>query len=197
MNKSESKYFNTAIRMDEALITLLEKKDFDYITIKEICDVAKVNRTTFYLHYENVSDLLAEALEYMNTKFLSCFQSDVASTIENIRVAEKSELIFIAPEYLEPYLQFIKDNQKIFVAALSKPEIYESDTKFDMLYQHILEPILQRFSYPEQKRRFLMSFYIHGIMGIVMEWMKGGCNEDISEISKMIVEIVLPDVIKM
>ena len=37
MNKNESKYFNTAIKMDEALITLLEKKDFEYITIKEIC----------------------------------------------------------------------------------------------------------------------------------------------------------------
>ena len=27
MNKSQSKYFNTALRMDEALITLLEKKE--------------------------------------------------------------------------------------------------------------------------------------------------------------------------
>ena len=36
MNKNESKYFNTAIKMDEALITLLEKKDFDYITINDI-----------------------------------------------------------------------------------------------------------------------------------------------------------------
>ena len=47
MNKSESKYFNTAIRMDEALIALLEKKDFEYITVKEICDKAGVNRSTF------------------------------------------------------------------------------------------------------------------------------------------------------
>ncbi len=37
MNKSESKYFNTAARMDEALILLLEKKDLEYITVKEIC----------------------------------------------------------------------------------------------------------------------------------------------------------------
>ena len=34
MNKNESKYFITAIKMDEALIKLLEKKDFEYITIK-------------------------------------------------------------------------------------------------------------------------------------------------------------------
>ena len=60
MNKNESKYFNTAIKMDKALITLLEKKDFEYITIKEICDTAGVNRSTFYLHYENTFDLLQE-----------------------------------------------------------------------------------------------------------------------------------------
>ena len=58
MNKNESKYFNTAIKMDEALITLLEKKDFEYITIREICATAGVNRSTFYLHYENTADLL-------------------------------------------------------------------------------------------------------------------------------------------
>ena len=37
MNKNESKYFNTAINMDQAFLELLEKKDFSYITVKEIC----------------------------------------------------------------------------------------------------------------------------------------------------------------
>lgn len=66
MNKSESKYFNTAVRMDEALLELLEKKDFAYITVKEICEKAGVNRSTFYLHYETIGDLLAESIEYMH-----------------------------------------------------------------------------------------------------------------------------------
>ena len=37
MKKSESKYYNTALLMDEALLFLLEKKDFEFITVKEIC----------------------------------------------------------------------------------------------------------------------------------------------------------------
>ena len=44
MNKNESKYFNTAVKMDKALLELLEKKDFEYITIKEICALAEVNQ---------------------------------------------------------------------------------------------------------------------------------------------------------
>ena len=58
MNKNESKYFNTAQKMDEALITLLEKKELAYITVSEICKEAGVNRSTFYLHYETIQDLL-------------------------------------------------------------------------------------------------------------------------------------------
>ena len=50
--------------MDEAFLTLLAKKDFEYITIKEICEVAGVNRSTFYLHYETMSDLLSTATVY-------------------------------------------------------------------------------------------------------------------------------------
>lgn len=48
MNKSERKYFNTAKKMDIAFLELLEQKDFEYITVKEICKRAGVNRSTFY-----------------------------------------------------------------------------------------------------------------------------------------------------
>ena len=47
MNKSESMYYNTALLMDEALLLLLEKKEYDFITVKEICEKAGVNRSTF------------------------------------------------------------------------------------------------------------------------------------------------------
>ena len=57
MDKRESKYFFTASLMDDALLLLLEKKDFEFITIKELCQKAGVNRSTFYLHYENMNDL--------------------------------------------------------------------------------------------------------------------------------------------
>ena len=56
MNKSESKYLNTARLMDEAFILLLDKKDYEFITVKEICEKAGVNRSTFYLHYETINE---------------------------------------------------------------------------------------------------------------------------------------------
>lgn len=55
LNKAQSKYYNTACLMDEALIALLEKKNYEFITVKEICEKAGVNRSTFYLHYETIA----------------------------------------------------------------------------------------------------------------------------------------------
>ncbi len=57
MNNSEGKYFNTALCLAEALIALPEVKGLEYITVKEIGEKADVNRPTFYLHYETVSDI--------------------------------------------------------------------------------------------------------------------------------------------
>ena len=78
MNKSESKYFNTAEKMDKAFLDLLQRKDFSFITVKEICEKAGVNRSTFYLHYETVGDLLEESLEYMQKKFLASFKGSLS-----------------------------------------------------------------------------------------------------------------------
>ena len=112
MNKSESKYFNTARLMDEALLILLEKKDIEFITVKEICKKAGVNRSTFYLHYENVYELLAEALEMLNDKFIQSFEKESIST--KIKEGNKEDLILIRPEYLRPYLKFVKENKRAF-----------------------------------------------------------------------------------
>ncbi len=84
MNKAESKYFHTAVKMDEAFLRRLNDKEFEYITVKEICAEAGVNRSTFYLHYETVGDLLDETMEYINEKFLSYFQDARLNIEESI-----------------------------------------------------------------------------------------------------------------
>ena len=112
MNKSESKYFNTARRMDEALIELLEKKDLEYITVKEICEKAGVNRSTFYLHYESVSDLVDETAEMINNRFISYFPQNKDEVLSKISSRNREKMVFVRREYLLPYLGFIKDNKK-------------------------------------------------------------------------------------
>ncbi len=85
MNRAESKYFNTAVKMDLALISLLKKKSFEYVTVSEICKAAGVNRSTFYLHYETLGDLLDETAQYLFNDFLSYFTPDKSSISLNFK----------------------------------------------------------------------------------------------------------------
>ena len=130
MNKAESKYFNTAIRFNKALLSLLEKKPFEYITISEICETAEVNRSTFYLHYENTSDLLKETTTYVLDNFASYFSINAKSVITQFANCELQDLKFINEKYLHPYLSFIKDNQQVFSAGLSQPTTFDSKAIF-------------------------------------------------------------------
>lgn len=109
MNRSESKYFHTAICMDEAFLSILGKKDFAYITVKEICERAGVNRSTFYLHYEDVNDLLNESIQYMYDQFLSYMKdhSVEEELVMRLQDCSVSDLYFITPKYLTPYLSYM------------------------------------------------------------------------------------------
>ena len=192
LNQSESKYFNTAVRMDEALIELLETQEFSYISVKSICEKAGVNRSTFYLHYENTSDLLAETLQYILDSFTSCFQTDAKSTIEKIQDAPIDKLHFLTEDYLVPYLEYIKKNRRIYQAAFEN-KAYETDKKYSGLYTYILEPILGRFGFAEKDRKYVSAFYIRGIIGIVNEWVEDGCKEAVSEMASLIIKVVIGD----
>ena len=186
MNKAESKYFNTAVRFDKALLSLLEKKPFEFVTISELCEEAGVNRSTFYLHYENTADLLKEATAYVLDNFASYFSVDMESIASKYENCDLQELNFINEKYLHPYLSFIKENQRLFAAVLSQPTTFDSKAMFQRLFDDVFHPVLNRFHYPKDEQHYVMMFYLNGITAIITEWLKDACSKSIEEISSII-----------
>lgn len=191
MNKNESKYFNTAIKMDEALIKLLEKKDFAYITVSEICSAAGVNRSTFYLHYQNTADLLKETTRYIIDKHLAYYPTDTKGISRRYENCKKNELIFITAEYLTPYLTFIKENQKLFKTSVRHFSTFNFDEVYNRMVALIFNPILSRFRVPEKERDYVLKFYLTGIFAIIMEWLNNDCSDDINDLIRIIIDCVL------
>ena len=186
MNKSESKYFNTAIKMDKALISLLEEKSFEYITVSEICKRAEVNRSTFYLHYENTVDLLNETARFLLDDFAACFNVYVENITNKFKENSLDELNFISDEYLHPYLSYIKENRIVFSTVLLHSVSFGFNEIFQRLYDNIFNPVLERYNYPATDRKYAMIFYLNGITAIVTEWLKDGCEKTIEEVSQII-----------
>ena len=179
LNKSESKYYNTACLMDEALILLLEKKEYSFITVKEICEKAGVNRSTFYLHYETIDDLLSECIEYVGNKIQKKFDYKVIDK-QVIRNSKLEDLLLITPAYLVPYLEFLKENKVIYKIAYSQPNVLKEEHVVNHLYKNIFGPILDRFSVPKKEQKYIISFYLSGLGSVMINWIKNDCEEDIS-----------------
>ncbi len=191
MNKSESKYFNTALCMDEALISLLKVKDLEYITVKEICEKAGVNRSTFYLHYETIDDLVNEAIETMNRRFMSYFTS-INGIAEKLDHTDLSNLVLITQDYLYPYLRFVRENKDLYRVAFRNPREMQGNAKYGYIKKYIVEPILKRFGVPDVYWRYYIAYYIDGTMAIIKEWLETDCQDSFEMIAAVIEECVRP-----
>lgn len=168
--------------MDEAFLELLAKKDFEYITVKEICAAAGVNRSTFYLHYETLDDLLSESVSHINNHFLDHMRKDSEFFIGKIPTCPLEELNLMTPEYLVPYLTYVRENRRIMRTAIEKATTLPVEETYWRMYQYVFEPILERFGVAEEDRRYIMAFHIRGVMAIVTEWMKSDCKDSIEHI---------------
>ena len=182
MTRSESKYFATAERMDAAFLELLEEKDFAYITVKEICARAGVNRSTFYLHYETIADLLAESAQHIIDEFLAYMPQDSAAHVSRLHDCPLEELYFMTPEYLTPYLTYIKEHRRVFRAAVEQASVLRMQDAYRQLNRHVLTPILDRYQVPRADQTYLMRFFISGLMAIIDEWVQDDCRDSVEHV---------------
>ena len=192
MNRAETRYFQTAARMNRALLELLGEKGYEYITVKELCARAGVNRSTFYLHYDGMADLLSETVEQTLQSLLDKFEERPEDFIRRIGTDERENLILLTPRYLSVYLEFIRENRAVLRAAYSNPEALQTWNMARDLTRHILCPIMRRFDVPEGDMPYYAAFYLRGLMAIVEEWLRSDCSRSDAEIAELLITCIHP-----
>ena len=187
MNKSESKYYNTALLMDEALLLLLEQKEYEFITVKEICAKAGVNRSTFYLHYQSIDELLFETIEMINKKFNSSFNNKKLNP-QNLK---KEELFLIEDSYLIPYLHFIKENKKVYKLIHTNPFLFRKQQAFDKLYDELFSVILDKYGVKEDEKEYIFAFFSFGLVAVIQKWIENDCKDDINKMAELMKKVIM------
>lgn len=84
------------LKLQQALILLLDSETFDHITVSKICQQATVNRSTFYSYYSNQYELLEDAYDYLTSLFITEFEQYQA----DFNVTDETR--FIDDAYLIP-----------------------------------------------------------------------------------------------
>ena len=171
MNKSESKYFNTAVKFDKALLSLLEKKPFEYITISEICEKAGVNRSTFYLHYQDQFELLAD------------IEKDVLENTE--KALGNFDGSLNTKEGIAVFLEYLKKNKETFGVLLCQQD---SEDFQKTIIKHIEKNV--KASVPEmldyKNADYAFTFVMYGSFNVLKAWIQRDFDTPVNELSELI-----------
>ena len=181
MKSNESKYLYTAKLMNQALIEILGKKDIDFISVTEITKKAGVNRSTFYLHYDNVYDLFEETIENINKEFVESFVLNAP-----INIQSKETAFLLTEEFLVPYLNFCKKNKRLLKLVHQKPNLFQNEKAYRKMYEKIFYPAISQFVAEENERIYKLEFFTQGVVGIIHKWIDLDCATEIETIIKII-----------
>ena len=168
LKKEDRRVRRTKKLLTQALTELLQKKQVNEITVKELTDLADMNRGTFYMYYRDIFDMLEKIEDELFQKL-----DVIAQTHEHGDPTQQ-----VKPILLDLF-RFIEENQEMCRVLLSP----NGDMNFlHRLYEAIRERSLeiwkdQMGSLDEKEFDYRYSFVIFGCAGMIRAWVNRSCQE--------------------
>ena len=168
LKKEDRRVRRTKKLLTQALTELLQKKQVNEITVKELTDLADMNRGTFYMYYRDIFDMLEKIEDELFQKL-----DVIAQTHEHGDPTQQ-----VKPILLDLF-RFIEENQEMCRVLLSP----NGDMNFlHRLYEAIRERSLeiwkkQMGSLGEKEFDYRYSFVIFGCAGMIRAWVNRSCQE--------------------
>lgn len=172
----------TKMMIKKTLIDLMKNKHISKISVKEICDTAQINRSTFYKHYNNVEDLVEKIeAELINELKKSVNQSKKKGTKKTL-----VEMLEVMKSDIDLYCVLLSENGDAFFRNKLVSE----------LYTELLETFRYNFSVlPQEEHNWLLAFLDNGAFGVLDCWIIYGMKEPTERVAEFM-ETVMNSAIK-
>ena len=155
----------------EALENLIKTKKLSNITITELCTAAKINRNTFYYHYNNIFEFLDEHKQIIIEDLNEI--SDISKTHNKQNLVEVFSILKKHPHFLNILISPNCDLDffnEIFDMASSKSSIIFSKDPGNLT----------------NKEKLLCSYCNAGCNAVIITWIMNGMKETPDEIADFI-----------
>ena len=165
----------------ECLITLLKEKKVQDITVRELTDMADLNRGTFYLHYKDVFDLLEKTEAELQEDF-----NQLVCKHDAVDLKQRPSVIF------NEIYSLVYDNADLIEILLGE----NGDLNFvNRLKQLIREKCLKDWMEVFRSGNAaafdaFFSFIVSGCIGLVQYWLQTGLKETPEQMAKLTEHII-------
>lgn len=157
---------STVILLEKTLIEELSNKTLDRINVKYLCDKIGISRQAYYYHFQDIYALLEHV-------YLTKADEIIGNNKTYDSWIKGFENVF---KTMYQYKDFVINTYK----SISKE--YLENFLYSVTY-NLLYPILkqQKNHYPsvnDKEISFIAHFYKYAFVGIVLDWVKRGMNDD-------------------
>lgn len=170
----------------DALMTLLQEKSADAITVTDVADRADVNRGTFYLHYRDVGDMLQQLKDDVFARVRACVEK--LDITEAIRYIDKDEPYPVSVAIFEE----IARQREFLRIMLGRQGELSFARQLRELFATRIQAKLGTLS-PEDRAvplDYLVSYIASANFGIVTHWLDTGCQLAPRQMAKMMVSLM-------
>lgn len=175
--KTDGRVRYTKMVIKQSLIKLLAEKPIQKITVKEICDLAEINRATFYAHYRDAYDLL----EQIENELFEDLTTAHTKRDDQETLAKEILLVIRHNEDLCKVL-FSENGDRMFLTR-----IVELSREKTIAEWHQRNP-----KFTTQRLDYLYTFMTSGFAAVVEQWVRGGMQETqpaLGDISQTLIEL--------
>jgi len=177
--KETRKVRYTRMIIRDSLIELMQTKPIVSITVKEICELADISRSTFYFHYKDQYDLLKQ-IEEETLSFFAEFQKKSMNSHSIKEVAKNLEEIMV---------HFSNEANSMLALISENGDIKFQRKLFQLLTKHNTLPKYFSEKAPDDEaREYYSIFLLYGINGVFQHWVKSKKPFPISKLTKMILK---------
>ena len=153
-----------------------EKGGVSKISVRELCERAELNRSTFYAHYSEPKDILNET------------ESEILAETEEHLKKIGGETDAGANRYILSFLKFIRQNDKTFRVLLIDSADPEFRTRF--MNQSVVQFVSNlRIDLPERIEQYVFSYILNGSTGIIIQWIRSDYSIDENETADLLFSI--------
>lgn len=163
--------------IENAMILLLQRKEFSKITIQDICQEALVSRSTFYAHYLDKYDLLEKIVD----KYFSMLQELIASRFSTVELINIDAIFLLLSQTYSQYKEILSVLMKVHVPGSDFREKIEN-TLFSYCIQ-FLEATSKQHKMPN---KLMAKLYVANVITIIDWTLEQGIDEKIIESLSML-----------
>lgn len=163
--------------IQESFFSLMQDLPVSKITVKEICQKADINRSTFYKYYSDPYDLLRQTENELIDRLQEQITASNSVELSDIFRIILSDIYAKKDKYL---VLFSQSDGKIFRERL-----------FSLCYEDNREVIKSHFpDLPAEQQNWLYYFVADGCNSVLKQWIQGGFSEPIEEVVSFLQNII-------